>query len=381
MNHHPSTIGPDMQATVVPLASPHRDVARYEADLIEVTRRVIASGSYIGGPELDALEKALARAIGTEAATGVGSGTDALIFAMQAAGIARGDEVIVPSHTAGPSVAAINALSATPVFVDVEFDTACIDVNRVAAAIGPRTKAILAVHLYGHPARIEELVRLAADHGISLIEDCAQAQGARLMDRPVGSFGRFGCFSFYPTKNLGAIGDAGAVAGSTDGVSLVRQLRTYGWREPQFAEIPGGRCSRLDELQAGFLNVRLKGLDEDVRARREIARAYNERLAGLPIALPVEHKGAYHAYHLFVVKSDRRDALKEHLAKSGVMTGIHYPFPAHRQPGLTAGGRIEGTLDVTDRLQKQILSLPIFATMSGGEVDRVAEAVRRFFGN
>ncbi len=343
-------------------------------------RRVIASGSYILGPELDTFEKALAHSIGTEAATGVGSGTDALIFAMQAAGITRGDEVIVPSHTAGPSVAAINALSATPVFVDVEFDTACIDVNCVAAAIGPRTKAILAVHLYGHPARIGELVRLAADHGISLIEDCAQAQGARMSDRPVGSFGRFSCFSFYPTKNLGAIGDAGAVLGSADGVGLVRQLRAYGWREPQFAEIAGGRCSRLDELQAGFLNVRLKGLDDDVRARREIARAYNERLAGLPIALPVEHQGAYHAYHLFVIKSDRRDALKEHLAKSGVMTGIHYPFPAHRQPGLAAGGRVAGPLDVTDRLQKQILSLPIFATMSVDEMDRVADAMREFFG-
>lgn len=369
-----------MRTTVVPLASPRRDIARYEDDLIEVTRRVIASGSYIGGPELDALEKELARSIGAEAATGVGSGTDALILAMQAAGVGRGDEVIVPSHTAGPSVAAINALSAAPVFVDVEFDTACIDVNCVAEAIGPRTKAILAVHLYGHPARIDELVRLAADHGVLVIEDCAQAQGARLMDRSVGSFGRFGCFSFYPTKNLGAIGDAGAVSGSADGVSLVRQLRTYGWREPQFAEIAGGRCSRLDELQAGFLNVRLKGLDQDVRARREIARAYNERLAGLPIVLPVERKGAYHAYHLFVIKSDRRDALKEHLAKSGVMTGIHYPFPAHRQPGLAAGGRVAGTLEVTENLQKQILSLPIFATMSGDEVDRVAESVRGFFG-
>jgi dTDP-4-amino-4,6-dideoxygalactose transaminase len=364
---------------IVPLASPRRDLAPYEADLIEVTRRVFDSGTYVGGPEVDCFEKTMAQATGVGAAVGVGSGTDALIFALQGAGVGRGDEVIVPSHTAGPSVAAIHALFATPVFVDVDYDTACIDAALVAAAIGSKTKAILAVHLYGHPAQLDVLTRLAAGQGIALIEDCAQAQGAYFADKPVGSFGTFGCFSFYPTKNLGAIGDGGAVTGSREGVDLVRKLRVYGWTTPQFAEIPHGRCSRLDELQAGYLNVRIKRLVADVEARRKVARAYQDALAGLPIELPVERTGSRHAYHLFVIKSDRRDALKDHLGKAGVMTGLHYPFPAHVQPGLSASARIENSLDVTLRLQQSILSLPMFATISDAEVGRVTDAVRKFF--
>lgn len=363
----------------VPLANPRRDLARHEADMLEVTRRVIHSGSYVSGPEVDLFEKALAQSAGVEGAVGLGSGTDALIFALQAAGVGPGDEVIVPSHTAGPSVAAVHALFATPVFVDVEYDTACIDAALAAAAIGPRTKAILAVHLYGHPARLDELTRLSASRGIALIEDCAQAQGAYFANKPVGSFGMFGCFSFYPTKNLGAIGDGGAVTGSREGVDLVRKLRVYGWTTPQFAELPHGRCSRLDELQAGYLNVRIKGLAADVDARRKIARAYREQLARLPIELPEERAGALHAYHLFVIKSDRRDDLKQYLGRAGVMTGLHYPFPAHVQPGLSANTRIEGALDVTLRLQQSILSLPIFATMTDAELARVTDAIRGFF--
>jgi len=364
---------------LIPLADPRRDLARYEADLIEATRRVIGSGSYIGGPELDRFETAMAQSTGVDAAVGVGSGTDALIFALQAAGIGRGDEVIVPSHTAGPSVAAIHALFATPVFVDVDYDTACIDTALVAAAIGPRTKAILAVHLYGHPAQLDDLVRLAAARGVALIEDCAQAQGASFAERPVGSFGTFGCFSFYPTKNLGAIGDGGAVTGAREGVDLVRKLRVYGWTTPQFAEIPHGRCSRLDELQAAYLNVRRKGLSADVRARRKAARSYQEALAGVPVELPVERTGAQHAFHLFVIKSDKRDGLRDHLREAGIGTGLHYPFPAHLQPALAANARIEGTLNATLRLQQRILSLPMFATISDTEIGRVVDAIRGYF--
>jgi dTDP-4-amino-4,6-dideoxygalactose transaminase len=363
----------------IPLANPRRDLARHEADLIEVTRRVISSGYYIGGPEVEKFENDLAAAVGTPAAAGLGSGTDALIFALQAAGIGRGDEVIAPSHTAGPSVAAIHALSATPVFVDVDYDTACLDAALVAAAISAKTKAILAVHLYGHPVQLDEMARLAATHSIALIEDCAQAQGATFSGKPVGSTGTFGCFSFYPTKNLGALGDGGAVTGSRQGIELVRKLRTYGWNTPQYSELPFGRCSRLDELQAGYLNVRLPGLAQDVAARRRIAQVYRDRMSELPIDLPVERPGCGHAYHLFVIKSDRRDALKHHLQEAGIMTGLHYPFPAHLQPGLSANARTAGSLDVTLRLQERILSLPMFATMSEAEVERVVDGVRSFF--
>jgi dTDP-4-amino-4,6-dideoxygalactose transaminase len=363
----------------VPLANPRRDLARHEADIIDVTRRVIDSGNYIGGTEVDKFEKALAQSTGVHGSVGLASGTDALIFALQAAGVSRGDEVIVPSHTAGPSVAAIHAVLATPVFVDVEYDTACVDPALVAAAIGPKTKAILAVHLYGHPAQLDELARLAASHAIALIEDCAQAQGAYFGDKPVGSIGTFGCFSFYPTKNLGAIGDGGAVTGRREGVDLIRKLRVYGWSIPQFSEIPYGRCSRLDELQAGYLNIRIKGLLADVDARRRIARSYQEALAGLPIELPSERADCRHAYHLYVIRSDNRDSLREHLARAGIMTGIHYPFPAHLQPGLSASARVEGPLNATLELQKRILSLPMFATMSDIEIERVADATRSYF--
>jgi dTDP-4-amino-4,6-dideoxygalactose transaminase len=363
----------------VPLASPRRDLARYEAELIDVTRRIIQSGSYIGGPEVEKFENSLAMSVGTAAAAGLGSGTDALIFAMQAAGISRGDEVVVPSHTAGPSVAAIHALSAIPVFVDVDYETACIDAALVAAAIGPRTKAILAVHLYGHPAQLDELARLAKDDDLLLIEDCAQAQGAMFVGKAVGSVGCFGCFSFYPTKNLGALGDGGAVTSSTAGIDLVRKLRAYGWSAPQYSELPFGRCSRLDELQAGYLNVRLQRLAQDVAARRRIAHFYRDRMSGLPVDLPVERADCRHAYHLFVIKSDRRDALRKYLAEAGVMTGLHYPFPAHVQPGLSVNARIASGLDVTLRLQERILSLPMFATMSDEEIERVTDAVRGFF--
>jgi dTDP-4-amino-4,6-dideoxygalactose transaminase len=367
------------QIAPVPLAHPGRDLARHEAELIAVTRRVIGSGSFIGGPEVERFEHDLAASTGTAAAAGLGSGTDALIFALQAAGISRGDEVIVPSHTAGPSVAAIHALSATPVFVDVDYDTACLEAALVAAAIGPRSKAILAVHLYGHPAQLDELARLATARNIALIEDCAQAQGATFLGKPVGSTGAFGCFSFYPTKNLGALGDGGAVVGSKPGVDLVRKLRVYGWNTPQYSEIPFGRCSRLDELQAGYLNVRLKGLTQDLDARRRIAGSYAELLSDLPVELPTERPGCRHAYHLYVIKADRRDALKQHLLEAGVMTGIHYPFPAHLQPGLSANARIAGGMNVTLRLQQRILSLPMFATMSDSEIERVADGVRGFF--
>jgi dTDP-4-amino-4,6-dideoxygalactose transaminase len=365
----------------VPLANPYRDLARYEADFIEVTRRVIHSGSYIGGPEVVKFEGNLAASVGTPASAGLGSGTDALIFAMQAAGIGPGDEVIAPSHTAGPSIAAIHALKATPVFVDVDADTACIGATLVEAAVSPRTKAILAVHLYGHPAQLDQLLPLAQKHGLSLIEDCAQAQGATFAGRPVGSFGAFGCFSFYPTKNLGALGDGGAVTGTEQGIDLVRKLRTYGWSTPQYAELQFGRCSRLDELQAGFLNVRLSGLVDDVNARRRVAQIYREGMSGLPIDLPVEKANCQHAYHLFVIKSDHRDELQRHLAGANIMTGLHYPFPTHLQPGLAANARIGSSLAVTEKLQKTILSLPMFSTMSDAEIAKVIDGVRRFFGS
>lgn len=366
--------------STVGLADPKRDLARFEDQLVDAARRVIASGFYINGTELRSFEEAIGRLLRLESpVVGVGSGTDALILALLSADIGLGDEVVVPSHTAGPSVAAIRAVLATPVFVDVEVDTACLDPDCVAEAISPKTKAILAVHLYGHPADMDRLKLIATDHGLVLIEDCAQAQGALLHDRPVGSIGDLGCFSFYPTKNLGAVGDGGAVSGDAKRLEIVRKLRTYGWSEPQYSDLSLGRCSRLDEMQAAFLNVKLPMLDADVKSRRRIAEIYKERLVGLPIELPAERLGAYHAYHLFVIKTNFRDLLRAYLSKAGIMTGLHYPFPVHVQPGLSEGARTAGSLAVTLDLQAKILSLPMFVTMTDAEVEKVVGAVQDFF--
>jgi dTDP-4-amino-4,6-dideoxygalactose transaminase len=285
------------------------------------------------------------------------------------------------SHTAGPTVAAIAALGATPVLVDVEADTFCLDPDRLEAAFGPRTKAVLVVHLYGHPADMERIAVIAQAKNVPVIEDCAQAQEALYRNGLVGSFGVMSCFSFYPTKNLGAIGDGGAVL-SRDAalIERLRQLRTYGWTRPQYAEVAGGRCSRLDEMQAAILNVKLARLTELVERRRALAARYTQALRDLPLMLPVEHADCRHAYHLYVVRSDRRDALMQALDAAGIGTGLHYPHPVHRQPAFAAVARITKPLAVTERLQGEILSLPLFPSMTGEQQNRVIEAVRAFFG-
>ncbi len=288
--------------------------------------------------------------------------------------------MIVPSHTAGPSVAAIHLTGATPVLVEVSALDFCIDAKAAAAAMGPRTKAVIPVHLYGHPADMTAISELAAKARIAIIEDCAQAQGARIEGRTVGAIGDFGCFSFFPTKNLGALGDAGAVTCRDVGpLERLHMLRTYGWKTPQFAEIENGRCSRLDELQAAVLEVKFAHLEQGNARRREIARRYAAGLSGLPLTLPAVRAGCEHVYHLYVVRSDRRDALAEHLKSRGVMTGRHYPFPVHAQPGLAARARVPEALALTERLAGEILSLPMFPDMTGAQIDRVIAAIREFY--
>jgi dTDP-4-amino-4,6-dideoxygalactose transaminase len=260
--------------------------------------------------------------------------------------------------------------------VDVDENSYCLDPALLQCAISPRTKAVIAVHLYGHPA---DMAAIAAN-GIPVIEDCAQAQGALLGGKPVGGFGVVSCFSFFPTKNLGAIGDGGAVASSDADIALrIRQLRTYGWSRPQYAELEGGRCSRLDELQAAILSEKLKVFPLAIARRRAVAARYRSGLADLPLVLPTEASGVEHAYHLYVVRSDRRDALESHLADCRIGTGRHYRLPVHHQPGLAAHARVPAPLDVTDRISGEILSLPMFATISDAQVDRVIEAIRSFY--
>ena len=339
------------------------------------------SGSYILGKEVLALEHELAARLGTSGTIGVSCGTEALALGLLAVGVRSGDEVVTVSHTAGATAAAILMAGATPVLIDVCEDTFCMDAGALEDAIGPRTKAIVPVHLYGHPADLRAICEVSQRHGIPVVEDCAQAQDAMIDGHPVGTIGDVGCFSFYPTKTLGALGDGGMVTSRhRDLIKRARLLRTYGWTKPQFSAISNGMCSRLDELQAAILRIKLPRLTQYIKARRLIAQRYHEALAGLPLGLPSERRGCRHVYHLYVVRSDRRDKLASHLERNGVSTGVHYRHPVHMQPGFAAGVRVSGSLRLTETVSGEILSLPIYPSLPPSSQEWVILSVRKFFG-
>ena len=364
----------------IPFADPRADLTHLRAEIVAAITRVVDSGHYVLGSEVKLIEENLAKRIGVAGAIGVGSGTDAIVLALLAVGVGPGDEVITVSHTAGATVAAIRMIGAVPVLVDVVPATYCLDPGKLEAAASMRTKAILPVHLYGHPADLGAICAFGRSHGVPVVEDCAQAQEAIIDGRPVGSIGEAGCFSFYPTKTLGAIGDGGLVsASSRETYERVLHLRTYGWVTPQFSDFAGGRCSRLDELQAAILNVKLAQLSQDVEKRRAIAKRYDEAFVGLPIVRPTELPGYRHVYHLYVIRAKKRDALAQHLDAAGISTGMHYQYPVHVQPGLMAGARVAGSLAVTETIVEEILSLPIYPSLSVERQDRVIAAVRSFF--
>jgi dTDP-4-amino-4,6-dideoxygalactose transaminase len=368
------------RSDIIPLANPATDLAPLREKIVAAAARVIERGTYVLGSEVAEFEQRMASRLGVSGTVGVASGTDALVLALLALGVGPGQEVITVSHTAGPTVAAIRMVGAIPVLVDVEPDTFCLDPKSLDAAVGLQTRAVIAVHLYGHPAALDDICKFARKHGLSVIEDCAQAQDATIRGHMVGSIGDIGCFSFYPTKNLGAIGDGGLVAARDEGlVERVRQLRTYGWTKPQYAEIPHGRCSRLDELQAAILAVKLDHLSEQIERRRTIARTYDEAFANLRLIRPIERFGYRHVYHLYVIRCQRRDALARHLERLGIMTGRHYPFPVHEQPGLADDARIPRALTVTEQIKQEILTLPLYPSMSTEQQTRVINAVSSFF--
>jgi dTDP-4-amino-4,6-dideoxygalactose transaminase len=364
----------------IPFADPRGELLELRERILAAVTEVVDSGSYILGKQVAALEEELAAKLGVPGAVGVGCGTDALVLGLLAAGVGAGDEVITVSHTAGATVAAIRMIGAVPVLVDVRDDTYCMDARALDAAIGPSARAILPVHLYGHPADLAAIGAVAQRHDIPVVEDCAQAQEASIDGRPVGSIGKIGCFSFYPTKILGALGDGGMVTSRDhDLIERLRGLRTYGWTRPQYSEVANGRCTRLDELQAAILRIKLTQLTQNIERRRQIARRYHDALANLPLVLPVERSGYCHVYSLYVVRCNRRHELVAHLERNGISIGIHYQHPAHVQPGLAAGARIAGSLETTEAVAREILSLPIYPSMSIETQDRVVASVRAFF--
>lgn len=355
--------------------------AAHKQALDAAVARVLASGWYILGQETAAFESAFAEFCAAAGAVGVNSGTDALLLALRALHVGSDDEVITVAHTAVATVAAIALTGATPVLVDIDPVTCTIDPAAVEAAITPQTRAIIPVHLYGQPADMDAMLAVARRAGVAVIEDCAQAHGATWRGAPVGSLGDAGCFSFYPTKNLGAMGDGGAVVSKDRAVTeRVRLLREYGWTpQARYVSQIAGTNSRLDEMQAAILRVRLARLAEENQARARIAQRYAALLAGVQgIQIPRVAPQRTHVWHLYVVRVAQRDRVRELLAAEGIGTGIHYPVPVHLQPAYASGGvRTPLPMTVTEQVAREIVSLPMHPWLSDADVERVADALKR----
>jgi dTDP-4-amino-4,6-dideoxygalactose transaminase len=348
--------------------------AELQDELDDAARRVMASGAYILGPEVTAFEEEFAAYCGTRHAIGVGSGLDALRLILLGYGIGPGDEVIVPSNTFIATWLGVSQEGAIPVPVEPEPDTFNITADAIAPAIGERTKAIMPVHLYGQPADMDAIVALGRERGITVIEDAAQAQGARYRDRRAGSLADAAAFSFYPGKNLGALGDAGAVTTDDDALAdRIRMLRNYGSKLKYHHDLPGIN-SRLDSIQAAFLGVKLRRLDEFNERRQAVARRYLEHLDG-DVAVPTVPEWAEPVWHLFVIRHPQRDRLQASLDDAGIETLIHYPIPPHRSAPYAADYR-RTELPIADELADEVLSLPMGPHLPIEDVDRVVGAVR-----
>lgn len=366
----------------VPQAAPGYAYIERRVEVDEATRRVLASGTYILGPEVEAFEQEFAAYVGVRHGVGVANGTDALELALRALGIGAGDAVFTVSHTAVATVAAIARCGALPVLVDIDPSTYTMDPEKLASAIrssdnrsGIRPAAVVPVHLYGQMADMPAILDLSRAAGLKVVEDCAQAHGARLAGRYAGAWGDAAAFSFYPTKNLGAFGDGGLVA-TDDAVVAgnVRQLRQYGWSEARVSMRPGTN-SRLDELQAAILRVGLRYLDADNERRRATAQTYDQ-LEGSGVGTPRVLPDAKHVYHQYVIHVPRRDTLRAALAAEGIGTAIHYPLAVHQQPAYELLVQGPGTLEITERIVTEIVSLPMFPALGSTTATRVSEAIK-----
>ncbi len=370
----------DFQAQVAALR-PHIEAA---------VARVLDRAIFILGPEVEAFERSFAEYLSVEHAIGVANGTDAIQLALTALDIGPGDEVICPALTAAPTALAVLAAGATPVFADIDPETLTLDPARLQECLTPRTKAILPVHLYGQPADIPAITNFANEHRLAVVEDCAQAHGAQINGHKVGTLGPVGCFSFYPTKNVGAFGDGGMVVTNNRAVATrVRSLRDLG-QQGRFNHVLPGLNSRLDEVQAAILQVKLAHLDEHNAARRERAAWYAELLGDLPgLRLPSERPGFTSVYHLYVIRvlqreangSARRDSLRNHLRGLGIGSDVHYPLPLHRQPVFAGLPTASGGLGVSEAAAQEILSLPMYPQLTREQVEAVAGAIRAWPGH
>jgi dTDP-4-amino-4,6-dideoxygalactose transaminase len=365
----------EFKKMAIPLVDLQAQYQTIRAEIDQAIERIVTNTAFIGGSDVKEFEKEFAAYCEAKACVGVGNGTDALYLALRGLGIGPGDEVITASHTFIATSEAISQVGARPVFVEIENDTLLISPDAVEAAITPNTKAIIAVHIYGQPCDMDRLMAIAQKHGLKVVEDAAQAHGARWKGQRVGSLGHIACFSFYPGKNLGAYGDGGAVVSNDeDLIKRVRMLANHGRLEKYTHEIEGVN-SRLDGLQAAILRVKLPYLDKWNARRDEIAKEYMRFLKDSGVRLPVIRPEAESGWHLFVIRVQDREGLQQFLKARGVSTGVHYPIPLHRQQAYEYLQMPEGSLPITEKAATEIVSLPLYSELTDSILDQVVQAI------
>jgi dTDP-4-amino-4,6-dideoxygalactose transaminase len=358
--------------------------AQYHSIKAEIDAAVLStleSGHFILGPQVVKFEESIASYLGVQHAIGLASGTDALVIALRALNIGDGDEVIIPAYTFFATAGTVMSVGAKPVIVDVDPQSYQIDVSKIEASITSKTKAIIPVHLYGHPAEMDPILAIARKHGVKVIEDNAQGFGAEYLGRKTGTMGDIGCLSFFPTKNLGAYGDGGAV--TTNDPTLaerMRMLRTHGWKKKYYSEEVGYN-SRLDALQAAILQAKFPHLDSWNEKRRELSKRYTDHLAPLEIVTPVEREWAKHVYHLYIIRSEKRDELQAFLKQKGIASEVYYPIPPHLSVPCKKFGYKEGDFPHAEKAAKETLALPLYPELTLDQQDEVIAAVKEFVSN
>ncbi|MCL6087792.1 MAG: DegT/DnrJ/EryC1/StrS family aminotransferase [Actinobacteria bacterium] len=363
----------------VPFGDLSRQYKVYKKEFDTIISGVLEKGNFILGENLSRFETNFAGYLGAKYGVGVGSGTEALHLALVACGIGMGDEVITVANTAVPTISAIDFAGATPVFVDIEENSYLINPDLIESRITSRTKAIIPVHLYGNPCNMDKIISIAKKYNLKVIEDCAQAHGAEYKGKKAGTFGDLGAFSFYPSKNLGANGDAGMIVTNNGELAeKVRLLRNYGF-EDRYKSIMRGFNSRLDEIQAALLDFKLTKLDEWNLRRKQIAKRYISELSGLPIILPSYLPENTHVFHLFVIRVAQRDKFMKFLLNEGISTIIHYPIPIYLQPAYKFLGCKKEDLPVIEKILEEILSIPIYPELEDAEVDYVIAVIKKFY--
>ena len=370
-----------MNSSMMPFFDYRPQLAKVRTEVDEAIARVLDSGRVMLGPEVQSFEQEFAEYTGARAAVGTGSGTDSLVLALLACGIGHGDQVIVPNNVCPPTPSAVRAVGAEPVFCDVEEHSGVVSLQTIEEVLGPRTRAVIPVHLYGQLAPVDAIGPALRVRGIMLIEDCAQALGSRLRGRHVGTFGEVGCFSFYPTKNLGAFGDAGAcLVMDSDIADKLRMIRQYGFNSERSSVLEGRNC-RLDELHAAILRVLLRQLDNNLGVRQSIARKYLKEIDSEYFCVSLSSWDESRSYHLFVGRVERRSEFLAHMHSHGVPCAVHYANPLDEMPAFAPWRGSEVLLPVSRRLCASVVSLPLYPGLSDEHSERVIEAVNCFVGN